>query len=417
MVPKKALVLACAVLAALGAAAGAQSQKQKLFKRANGYVRQATLDLGTGIYTRGPSINNRGTFTVADFQNLDAIDGSGIGWIAVDTGGGSCTWLSNGAKGTGIGQSSNASNLMTDFVFRYCSNALDVTSGGAGGSVTISFFEGATPVGVFALTGMPAHTAQGSFFSAGTGCYLLRVNLPTMVAFADSAFMGYSYTFEDVGTDGLLGNTYPYLSCVVSCSGLNIAAAGSAGGPGTATGFGEDGQGMLDLMDQFCTAPLVSNTFTFGTVGQPWSPTTRTSVSMQIQEAGDLLGTRVIYNATVTPNPDMLTATRPVLGKTWTATWTRSPSPGPTGNLFIRLRKSRAPGNGLNPPPGFSGRLLIFGTLCVTLFGTHNGTTGTITASIPADFGFCGFHFAAQAQAGPVPFRLSEGVEGTVGSL
>src|SRR6185295_9514665 len=159
---------------------------------------EAQLDLGTGVYTRGPSVRNRGGSTVADFQNLDAFDGSGFGWLSVDTGAGSCRWFSAAAKGNGVNQSTNASDLMTDAVFFYCSNALDTNSGGAGGSVTLGFYEGYTVFGgaattaaaVVALTGMPANTAQGSFFSAGAGCFGLRVIFPTLVAFADGVFMG-----------------------------------------------------------------------------------------------------------------------------------------------------------------------------------------------------------------------------------
>jgi hypothetical protein len=301
MVPKKSLILAGAALAVLGATAGAQSQKTKLFKRAGASVRQATLDLGTGTYTRGPAVHNRGGTTVADFQNLDAFDGSGFGWLSVDTGAGSCRWFSSAAKGAAANQSTNASDLMTDIVFFYCSNALDVNSGGAGGSVTLGFYEGYTVFGgapttaaaVVALTGMPANTSNGSFFSAGAGCFGLRVIFPTMVAFADNAFMGYSWQYDDVGTDGTLGNTYPFISCVVSCSGLAANSKGTAGGQGFAgdLGLGEDGQGMLDIFDQFCTAPAVSATFTFGTVAPPFAPTTRVSVNMQVQEAGDFATT------------------------------------------------------------------------------------------------------------------------------
>jgi hypothetical protein len=238
-----------------------------------------------------------------------------------------------------------------------------------------------------------------------------------MVPFADSVFMGYSYNFTDVGTDGLYGNTYPFISCVVSCSGLNLAAAGSAGGAGTATGLSEDGQGMLDVMDQFCTTPAVANTFTFGTVAPPWAPTTRTSVSMQVQEAGDLATTNVNYNAATTPNADTLSATKANLGSTWTATWTRSPASA-AGSLLVTVRRARTPlPNGTNPTPPVTGRVLIAGTLLSTISGSHNGTTGSVTAAVPLSFAFCNFHFAAQARGSGGGFKLSSGVEGTVGTF
>ena len=421
----KLFALALPVLCAGSAAA--QTQRTKLFKRAPAQMRKAQLDLGTGVYTYGPSVRNRGGSTVADFQNLDAFDGSGFGWLSVDTGGGSCRWFSNAAKGAAANQSQNASDLMTDVIFFYCSNALDVNSGGSGGSVTLGFYEGYTVFGgapttaaaVVALTGMPANTSNGSFFSAGAGCFGLRVTFPTMVAFADNAFMGYSWQFDDVGTDGTLGSTYPFTACVVSCSGLNIATKGTAGGQGFAgdLGLGEDGQGMLDVIDQFCTTPAVSATFTFGTVGPPFAPETRTSVNMQVQEAADLATTNSNYNATLTPNTDTLSASKATLGSTWTATLTRA-APSAPGSLFITLRTSRHPlPNGGNPPPLVSGRVLIAGTLLANFTGAHNGTTGSVSASVPLVFAFCGFHFAAQCRTSGGGFKLSSALEATIGTF
>jgi hypothetical protein len=432
MVPKKSLILAGAALAVLGASAGAQSQKTKLFKRAGGSVKQATLDLGTGTYTRGPSVNQRGGFTVADFQNLDAFDGSGFGWLSVDTGGGSCRWFSNAAKGAAANQSTNASDLMTDLVFFYCSNALDVASGGAGGSVTLGFYEGYTVFGgapttaaaVVALTGMPANTSQGSFFTAGAGCYGLRVIFPTLVAFADNVFMGYGWQYDDTGTDGTLGNTYPFISCVVSCSGMNIQNGSAGGVGGNPLGLGEDGQGMLDVIDQFCTVPVAQATFTFGTVGAPFAPTTRTSVNMQVQEAGDLATTNVNYNASATPNTDLLSATKATIGTTWTATFSRIPATG-AGNFRVTVKTNKHPlANGGAATPPTTGRVLTAGTFLATVpaagFAAHNGTTGSTSTGVPLDFAFCGLHFAAQARAttGPIGTpRLSSGVEGTIGTF
>jgi hypothetical protein len=430
MVPKKSLILAGAALAVLGATAGAQSEKQKLFKRAGGSVKQATLDLGTGTYTRGPAANDRGGFTIADFQNLDAFDGSGFGWLSDDTGAGSCRWTSSAAKGNGVNQSTNASDQMTDVVFFYCSNALDTGSGGAGGSVTLGFFEGYTVFGgapttaaaVVALTGMPANTAQGSFFSAGAGCYGLRVIFPTMVAFADGVFMGYSWTYDDVGTDGVLGNTYPFISCIVSCSGLNIATKGTAGGVGNpgGLGLGEDGQAGLDVFDQLCTAPPVSATFTFGTTAPPFAPTTRVSLNMQVQEAGDLLATSVNYNASVSPNSDLLTATKPILGSAWTLTYSRIPATA-AGTILITFRRNKhpLPNGGVAGNPPF-GRVLIAGPFLSQIGGVHNGTTGTIATAVPNEFAYCGLHLAGQARGtggGIAGIRLSQALEGTIGTF
>jgi hypothetical protein len=239
-----------------------------------------------------------------------------------------------------------------------------------------------------------------------------------MVPFADNVFIGYSWTFEDTSPCGVLGATLPFLACVVSCSGLDFGTNGSSGGVGgNPLGLGEDGQGMVDLMDRFCTTPLVQSTFTFGTVMPAWAPTTRTSMAMRIDEASDLASTNVGYNASVTPNADLLLATNPVLGTTWTAVLTRS-TPSVAGGLLVSVRKNRVPlANGLNATPPVTGRVLIAGALLATISGTHNGTTGTVTASIPLSFAFCGFHFAAQCRTTGGGVRLSSAVEGTIGTF
>jgi len=430
MVPKKSLILAGAALAVLGASAGAQSQKAKLFKRAGGSVRQAHLDTGTGTYTRGPIVNQRGNGTTnVDFRHIDAFDGSGFGWLSVDTGAGACRWFNPASKGRNIHQGGNPTDLMTDFVFFYCSNALDVASGGEGGSVTIGFYEGYTVFGgtptttaaVFQLRELPANTSDGSFFSAGAGCYGIRITITTLIPFRDCLFMGYSWQYDDVGTDGILGNTYPFISCVVSCSGLNIIN-GSAGGSGNqGLGLGDDGQGSLDVIDQFCTIPAgtVAATFTFGTVAPPFAPTTRTSVNMEIWEKLPLLTTNVNYNALTTPNADTLSATKANLGATWTATFTRASGTG--GAALITVKRSRHPlPNGGNPTSPVTGRVLTAGTLLTTLpSATIVGATATATALVPLDPAFCNLHFAAQARrsgGSPGGLVLSSGVEGTIGT-
>ncbi|NOT29196.1 MAG: hypothetical protein HOP15_01970 [Planctomycetes bacterium] len=430
MVPKKSLILAGAALAMLGASAGAQSQSTKLFKRAGGgSVKQATLDLGTGTYTRGPAVHQRGGFTVADFQNLDAFDGSGFGWVTVDTGGGTCRWFSNAAKGAAANQSTNASDLMSDVVFFYCSNALDVASGGAGGSVTLGFYEGYTVFGgaptttaaLVALTGMPANTSQGSWFSAGAGCYGLRVIFPTLVAFADNAFMGYSWDFTDTGTDGTLANTYPFMSCVVSCSGMSIFNGSSGGVGGNSLGLGEDGQGMMDVWDQFCVAPTVTHTFTFGTSGAPFSPSTYAPSTMRIQEAGDLAATNVNYNASITPNTDLISANKATLGGTWSVTLSRIPA-SVAGTYTLNLKRNKHPnangGPGGSPP---FGRVLTAGLPVTTLTGAHNGTSGNIAVAVPAQMAYCGFHFTVQARStgggGAAGVRLSSAIDSTIGTF
>jgi hypothetical protein len=432
MVPRKSLILAGAALTVFGVSASAQSQKTKLFKRAGGSVREAQLDLSTGTYTRGPIVNDRGVATVADFQNLDAFDGSGFGWLSVDTGAGACQWFSNAAKGAGLNQSQNASDLVRDFIFFYCSNALDVNSGGAGGSVELGFYEGftvfggspTTVVGIFNVTELPANTSDGSFFSAGAGCFGIQLtvgNLGTLIHFGDNAFIGYSWGYADVGTDGILGNTYPFISCVVSCSGNNIIN-GSAGGAGTNTGLGEDGQGQLDVIDQLCVIPAgtVRATFTFGTTAPPFAPTTRVSVNMQVQEAGDFAATNLNYNAATTPNADTLSATKAIIGANWSATLTRASGTG--GTMLVTVRRARHPlPNGGNPVAPVTGRVLIAGAFLaqVPAGGAQAivGSSGTVVETVPLAYAFCGLHIAAQCRTTGGGIRLSSGVEGTIGTF
>ena len=402
----RVLVLAVPILLA-GVAAG-QTQRTQLFRQVRGPTREAHLDLATGVYTRGPSAHDRGGSTIADFQNLDSFGGSGVGFVSVDTGGGSCRWFTSASKGAGANQSQNASDLMSEVVFFYCSAALDVASGGAGGSVTLGFYEGYTVFGgaptttaaLVPLRGMPANTSQGSFSTGPAACFGLSVTFPTLVPFADGVFIGYSWQFDDLGTDGL-GQTFPVLACVASCSGL---APGSV-----------DGQGMQDLMDKFCTTPSVQSTFSFGTIGG-----SRTSVNMEIREASDLAATNVNYNASVTPNTDLLSATKAILGATWTVTLSRIPATA-AGTITLTLKRAKhpLPNGGVAGSPPF-GRVLIAGALLATLPGVHNGSTGSVSVGVPLEIAYCGLHFTTQARStggGIANIRLSSAVEATIGTF
>ena len=221
---------------------------------------------------------------------------------------------------------------------------------------------------------------------------------------------------------------------------------GSAGGAGTATGLGEDGQGMLDAFDAFCTGAFpngpTANTYTFPTPDPaPWAYGTRMSIGMEIREAALLATTDVDYNdAAPIQNVDTLTATPATLGTTWTATFTRDG--GGSGRFQIRIWKDRLAGNGVAPdtgsvpwPTGTAGRKMASGVYFASIpagqsiAGTpvapsrpYAGGVGIATAAIPLDFVFCGLHFAAQARsvigaAAPLNPRLSSAVEGTIGTL
>lgn len=423
MVLEKRLIIVGLTLI-LGANAGAQTVHRKssaLYMRAPSVPRQISLDLATGVYTRGPSTHDRGGTTVADFINDDLIGpGGGPGWIGTDTGGGACSWFCMAAKGTGLHQSSNASDLMSSILFYYCSSALDTRSGGLGGSITLGFYEGYTVFGgaptttaaVVALTGMPASSAAGPF---SAGCYGLIVNFNPLLPFSDGSFIGYSWNFTDAGVGGF-GATNPFLACVVSCQGLSIFTNPTFGGAGTATGLGEDGQGMVDIIDQLCAVgPSAGsvNSFSFGT-GVGFG--THTSIAMTITEAADLATTNVSYNAVTTPNADTLTGTNAALGTRWTLTLTRA-VPSVAGLMTVNVRRNKGGPNGLNPTPPVTGRVLIAGPFLASLPGAHNGISGEVGQDIPLDIAFCGVHFAAQARVSGGGIKLSSGVEGTVGTF
>ena len=463
----KALLLAGVAVAALGVSADAQTQRNKLYRRASA-PRQATLDLGTGTYTRGPVVNDRATSTVLELDNTDIFDASGFGWVAVDTGGGACTWYQMASKGNtaanqgvGVNPKQHAppagADLMAAVLFSYCSGALDVNSGGVGGNAELGFYEGYTIFGgapttvaaVINLTGMPGNTAPGGFFG-GTRCYTLSVEFNPLARWADGLFVGYSWHFVDTGTDGLYAATFPFLACVVSCSGTSLLNGSAGGGPfsDNHTGLGEDGQGMLDAFDAFCTGAYpngpTANTFTFATSGPsapPFAPTTRASINLGPNEGIALPTTDVDYNdAAPIQNLDTLTATPATLGTVWTATLTRAG--GGSGRFQIRLWSTRLGGNGIAPdtgsvpwPVGTGGRKMASGTYFASIpagqavSGSPVAPTlaftagvGAATAGIPLDITFCGLHFACQARsgtgvAGSGTPRLSSAVEGTIGTF
>lgn len=377
MVPKKSLILAGAALALFGASASAQSQASgKVFSRYNKPLKSVSLDLATGTISRGPAANNRSATTTVDFNNNDL-----GGFVGVDTGSGFCEWFDAAVKGF----AGNGSDLMNNFVFAYCSAMLSVGSGGPGGSVKLGFYEGytwgggapTTTVAAFTLTGLPANTGSSSFFG-GFSCYFINVTFTGLVAFADGP-IGYSWKFLDAGTTGSLAGTWPFLSCVTSCSGAVLQV---------------DGQGMTDVIDEYCPPGFLRASFTFGTTSGSF-----TSMSMDVREVTDFTATQVAYNATTSPNGDTLGATGTArVGQTWGATLARSPVTV-AGSFTVNVRPTRIPlANGVTPPPPVVGRLLISGSLLGQLVGSHNGTSGATPAqTIPAELGFVCLHFAAQA--------------------
>jgi hypothetical protein len=408
MVPKKSLVLAGAALALFGASSSAQSQSGKVFARYNKPMKSVSLDLATGTITRGPAVNDRAGTTTIDFNNNDL-----GGFVGVDTGGGFCEWFDAGVKGF----AGNNSDLMTNFVFAYCSSKTDVNSGGPGGSVGLGFYEGyvlgggtsTTAAAVFTLTGLPANTGSSSIGAGGFSCFFINVTFGGgTVAFADGP-IGYSWHFVDTSTDGLLAGTWPFLSCVVSCSGV----------------IGQtDGQGMTDFVDQYCPPGNLRSTFTFGTTNAGAPVGSFTSVSMDIREVSDFPASIIAFNATVNPNPDILSANKPRIGNNWAGAITRPAALPVLNGATVSIRPSRIPlPNGVQGPAplptGSGGRILISGPLLSTIGTTATGNprVRTFGAAIPSQLGLVNVGFCGQGTTLGSGVRVTSGIQGTTGTV
>jgi hypothetical protein len=206
------------------------------------------------------------------------------------------------------------SQFLASLAFLYCSGAKDPLSGGPGGSAIITFREGytlggtgggpgaapnGTEVAVFSITGMPANTGAGGFFTNAI-CYFFGLDTGHPTSVLHDGPMGYSWEFADIGPDGVLAATFPWLACVQSCTGPGPDLTG----------------GMQDFVDQYCPKGTLKSTFTFGTFGG--TSNYFTSISMSIQEAERVDSSSAFYNGTGA-NPTRLTATGvgPILGKLW----------------------------------------------------------------------------------------------------
>jgi len=398
--------LACAAWST-AASAGAQSHGGKVYARLGSPMKSATLDLATGTVTRGSIAHERTGATIADFTNIDL-----GGFIGVDTGSGACEWIDAATKGF----AGNASDLMTDVVFVYCSTMADLASGGPGGSVMLGFYEGytvggpapTTAVGLFNLTGLPAHTANSSFIalvlgSGNASCYFFNLVFGECIAFADGP-IGYSWRFMDVGTTGVLAGTFPFFSCVQSCSGM-----------------GPDGQGMVSLLDQYCPPGGQAQTFSFGTLVQfPYV----FSLSMEIREATDAEATAATFVGD-DHNDHELTAGAIAIGATWSPSVTLHRSHQATGNAPMNVRVRASCVNGPNLSSPFGGRpieLLVAGPLALTLTGTHGPAQSVPwplpSFAVPCDVSLVGLTWAAQGTVLGGGFAdLTDARCGVIGSI
>jgi hypothetical protein len=403
MVPKKSLILASAALLFAGAAS-AQTQGQKSsFRRYTGPLNTVNLDLESGVITRGPVVNDRATSTVSVFNNNDL-----GGFVGVDTGNCGCEWYDAGVKSTSMGESSYVSG----FIFAYCSAAQDPISGGPGGSAQLFFNQGytngsaspnnpgvSTDVARVLITGLPANTGNSSFFG-GFRCFFITIGFGQTFCLPDGN-IGYGWKFIDQGTPGVLAQTWPFLSCVQSC-----------------TGTGPDGLGMVDQVNQFCPPGFLLSTFTFG-AGYPGGYFT--SISMDIREA---LSTGAFTSATFAQTP-----ARPLTDIADNATV--GPNIGdPNARYGVSLDCSSAGINGLfridirpglvaaGIPTGFQGTLLYATGPVLTKFtGAHAmNAQSTPVLQLPKDLSFACLPYTNQGwcQDAPVGF-LSNALRETIG--
>jgi hypothetical protein len=381
-------------LALFATPSAAQVGGPRTLRRAPRPLEALHLDLGTGVFTRAPVVKSRAATTTVDFYNNDL-----GGFIGNDTGGGFCEWFDAATKGF----AQNGSDLMSSIVFPYCSCAVDPSIGGPGGTMKLGFYEGyvtgggapTTTVAAFTLAGLPSNTGSSCFFFGGFRCFFLEASFAPMVAFADGP-IGYSWKFLDVGTTGVQAATWPFLSCVVSCSGTLLQV---------------DAQGMTDRLDEYCPPGSLRSSFTFGSTSG-----TFTSIAMEIREASDVRASSQAYNATLHPNPDRLSAGVAVLGRTFPVTLARSPSSA-AGFFTLLVRTIRLRGDGVGPPPPVQGRMLVSGPRLARLTAAHDGTTGSLNTTVPLELALLGQHFAMQAVVSGSGLALSSAVEGVVGTF
>lgn len=394
------LLPASLLLPLLAPATHAQEGSPPPARRVTEPLRQVQLDLQTGTITRGPAVQQRGFGGLATTSTLNNLDHSGF--VGVDSGPGTpngpCEWIDHGVKNGG------ASTYMTGFAFAYCSSALSPNSGGTGGSVRIGFRSGYLPgptpnqflvsgteAGAFNLTGLPANTSCSSFFG-GFNCYLITIDIGPVPVVLPDGDIGWSWRFSDVGTDGVLAKTFPFLSCVQSC-----------------TGSGPSGTGITDTMDQYCPAGTFRSSFSFGTsTGGSYY----TSLSIDIREALPVTPSVVAFNGSGT-NPLLLTGNAPTLGGPFNLTLNCI---GADPAKLAIYRISFAP----NPTPTATrwGEVLVSlqAATGLALFQAHGGGLSHVGLTLPSDPALYGRCWSVQGFCGDSPAGfLSNGLIQTMG--
>jgi hypothetical protein len=417
MVPKRSLLVASAALLCLGTASAQNSHTQKV-RRVTKPLIQADLDLSTGKYTIGSKVNQKGAPQFNTSRSLSNVDFAGF--VGIDSV--QCEWFDEATKGAQFG---GKSEVMTSFLFAYCSSALATQSGGVGGSATVSFVEGYTTpaiggprpafntrTAVYNLSGLPANTGSSSFFG-GFNCFFLRVRTATQAPNPQTSFdggqcladgtLGWSWDFRDLSNFAPLAHTFPFLACVTSCSGV-----------------GPDGAAMTDGVDQYCgnfpnNPPFnLKASFTFGTV------TTYTSVNMEVREANALTGASTLYNPTGPggTNPAVLTSElTPKVNQLWRVALDCSAGTKALAVFVVELKP------GPPPPPALSpfgtGNLLVALSPTKLFFKTKNmAGIAKQAAPLPCDLQFLNACYEVQGLCASAPKGFfTNALRETVGSM
>jgi hypothetical protein len=431
MVPKTSLLFAGAALLCLGSASSAQKQDTPLMRRVTQPLQPAQLDLETGTVTRGPAVVQKGAPGYTTCSSLANLDHSGF--VGVDSGlgtaNGPCEWIESADKGAGNSQATNSggkSGFVTSFAFAYCSAALDVLSGGPGGFARIGFRTGyqrgsangggvtGTDVGTFNLSGLPAWTGCSSFFG-GFACYLLNVTFGATPLVLPDGPIGWSYQFRDLGTDGVLAKTFPFLACIQSCTGSGQGYSAVTGGAGP------DAMGrMINYVDQYCPAGSLLSSFTFASVP---NGAYFTSISMDIREVVPISATTFTFGP---GNAQVLIAKNPAIfdgdsfsfdieldcaGNNNSIALVRvafAPPPPPIGTKWGIVYVAITAGTGINigPIPHTGGLLPIVSDIPTDL---------TLLGACWQDQGFCGNGNVGPNPKGPG--KLSNALSQTMGTF
>ncbi len=399
MVPKKSLFFAGATLLCMSTAFAQSAQSKKVSRVSNKTMQTASLDLQTGVITRGPSLKQKAAGPTATATSVNNIDFAGF--IGVDSGLGSgngpCEWFSSVQKGTG--NTGGQSTYMTSYIFAYCSAAKDVASGGNGATGTMNFWDGfvngtgltagsmGTNIVSVTVTGLPANTGLTSFLTTGfancvAGAFIIGLGGGTVPIVVPDSNIAVSFRFDDLGSDGTLAATATFLSCVASCSG-----------------FGIDGQGMVDLIDNYCGGTfLTSFSFLTAGFGQSFS-----SVSFDIRElcAIDASNSVMASNGLGINTQVMAVPDAPDLGGTFSLS--ADCTGFPSALAFIRIAFAPGPAVVLG---GTKGELLVNLTPGVGIDAAlpHGGGVATLPlGSLPLDLSFFGFVVRSQGFCGNGP--------------